>query len=329
MMRMTVKMISTCKRWKHRCLAVCMCLVFALGYTTMTWAATPVDTTRSCSLTVEDQIDNKPVAGVEFKLYLVGKMTSAGAIKMEAEFSTSKVTLKEEDSQEDWSKKAASLEVFVGSKEEKGETITPVATQYTDEKGETRFTNLVPGAYLLIGGAKTIDGVEYTTVTSLVSLPYEQEDGRWDYVPTVNVKSQSQEPDGYEHQTGEDPVPEETTTPGTEESTTPEEVTEPENPEETTDPEETTEPENPEETTQPEETQQPEETTTQAETEETEEPTTKEDSIVPTNPSSTPPSTTTKLPQTGQLWWPLPLLSLAGMLFILTGWKLCRKPSSC
>ena len=45
----------------------------------------------------------------------------------------------------------------------------------------------------------------------------------------------------------------------------------------------------------------------------------------PTPPSTpqknppTPPTTTTKLPQTGQLWWPVPILMGAGFVFFLAG----------
>lgn len=36
-------------------------------------------------------------------------------------------------------------------------------------------------------------------------------------------------------------------------------------------------------------------------------------------------STTNKLPQTGQLWWPVPILALTGMVFFMLGWhKRCR-----
>lgn len=50
----------------------------------------------------------------------------------------------------------------------------------------------------------------------------------------------------------------------------------------------------------------------------------------PTGPSETPPEETdppettkpggSKLPQTGQLWWPVPLLALAGLILFLLGW---------
>ena len=32
-----------------------------------------------------------------------------------------------------------------------------------------------------------------------------------------------------------------------------------------------------------------------------------------------------KLPQTGQLWWPVPILAIAGMLFLMFGWYRRRR----
>ena len=36
-------------------------------------------------------------------------------------------------------------------------------------------------------------------------------------------------------------------------------------------------------------------------------------------PGATPPPSGGKLPQTGQLWWPVPVLTAAGMLLIVVG----------
>lgn len=46
--------------------------------------------------------------------------------------------------------------------------------------------------------------------------------------------------------------------------------------------------------------------------------------------TSTPTSSTTdtKIPQTGQLWWPVPVLSLAGIVLIAIGWRFRTKKES-
>lgn len=40
----------------------------------------------------------------------------------------------------------------------------------------------------------------------------------------------------------------------------------------------------------------------------------------PATPPTTPPATPPHLPQTGVLWWPVPLLAVAGILLFLLGW---------
>lgn len=42
-------------------------------------------------------------------------------------------------------------------------------------------------------------------------------------------------------------------------------------------------------------------------------------------PTATPLPTTARLPQTGQLWWPVPLLACAGVLLVSFGWAMNRK----
>lgn len=58
------------------------------------------------------------------------------------------------------------------------------------------------------------------------------------------------------------------------------------------------------------------------------------DSDVPLNPSDTPGGSSTpgtsgdaasKLPQTGQLWWPVPILAVAGILMFTIGWTRSRR----
>lgn len=54
------------------------------------------------------------------------------------------------------------------------------------------------------------------------------------------------------------------------------------------------------------------------------------DSDVPLNPSDTPDGTpggdaAAKLPQTGQLWWPVPILAVAGILMFTIGWTRSRR----
>ena len=48
-----------------------------------------------------------------------------------------------------------------------------------------------------------------------------------------------------------------------------------------------------------------------------------EPTTAPTSPSGSTPTTPSKLPQTGQLTWPVPVMASTGMLLIAIGWALC------
>jgi hypothetical protein len=48
-------------------------------------------------------------------------------------------------------------------------------------------------------------------------------------------------------------------------------------------------------------------------------------SPVPSTPTTPTTPTQSRLPQTGQLWWPVSLLSVAGLTLILTGLSLRKK----
>jgi LPXTG-motif cell wall-anchored protein len=45
----------------------------------------------------------------------------------------------------------------------------------------------------------------------------------------------------------------------------------------------------------------------------------------PETPTTTTTTTNQKLPQTGQIWWPIPLLAFCGIIAILLGVKIRRK----
>ena len=69
-------------------------------------------------------------------------------------------------------------------------------------------------------------------------------------------------------------------------------------------------------------------------------PTNIDDPDVPLDPGRTPgdnatnikdpasPANAAKLPQTGQLWWPVPILAVAGIAFFSIGWLRSRKDES-
>lgn len=210
----------------------------------------------------------------------------------------------------EWQALALRLEKIV---EEKG--LTPWAKQQTGERGDAVFDHLAEGWYLVTGDSVRINGITYQPVAFV-----------------VNVTDGIQTKADVKHS----PVPEEPTEP--EEPTSPEEPISPE-PEEPTNPEEPTSPEEPEKPERPggshdhggggdsggdevTESSKPEITTIV-------------DQNVPGGGQKTPETAEipeqevplARLPQTGQLWWPVPLFLGGGCLLILAA-VVCRKRGS-
>ncbi|MFR0986221.1 MAG: LPXTG cell wall anchor domain-containing protein [Frisingicoccus sp.] len=49
------------------------------------------------------------------------------------------------------------------------------------------------------------------------------------------------------------------------------------------------------------------------------------DKLASRTPNPKPAVSGGKLPQTGQLWWPVPVMAIVGMLFVMFGWYRRRR----
>ena len=164
-----------------------MCLVTLGGALALpVGAQSAPDLTKPVSLTVHHVYnpsgENIPLAGVEFSLYLVAKMGQGGALTAEPAFSRYVTG----GSQADWEKTLNRLiSNFPAG-------VTPVDKAKTDKNGDAVFPSegktLVPGLYY-VSKTKTVkNGWIYTTSPFLVSLP-NYFDGQWVYAQQVNAKS--------------------------------------------------------------------------------------------------------------------------------------------
>lgn len=225
--------------------------------------------------------------------------------------------------------------------------LEPVASLQTDEQGSVVFSDLEDGKYLLVGGACQVGDQIYLTSKSLLEIPGKNADGTLGGQITVYPKSELQEnepiqyqvlviwdDENYEHQRPDsvtvylyrncqiqDPITiskddnwryswieqdpqaewgavqndldgytidydEVTRTFVIRNILTDSDPTDPADP---TDPSDPSDPSSPSDPSDPSETK-------------------------PTEPDGP------KLPQTGQLWWPVPVLAILGIVFLLIGW---------
>ena len=338
---------------RSKCIAFILSLalaVFLLAPTAL--AAEGPDLTRPASLTLTFRPDGTPAQGVEFRAWRVAELDSSGGFLPLSPYDEWPVEIAGADRSE-WFDLAATLEVYVTIKKP-----VPTASAVTDGQGKAVFPNLEPGFYLVTGEPIVGDGTMYIPQPVMLCLPVLHEgmwiydvnatakydeipEGSGDEIPQLRVVKIWQDPEGEEHpgqvtvqllkdgqvwdtvvlnqdnnwrhtwtgleenarwQVAEPTVPEGYTVTITREgdaflvtNTSQDIDIPPDQP--PLDPDAPDGPDKPDQPDKPDKPDQPD----------------------------SPNGDKEKLPQTGMLWWPVPLLAVSGMGCFLAGWVVNRK----
>lgn len=293
-------------------------LAFWLGVccTAMTaFASGTIETGRIGSLSVYFGEDGIGFSAVAFSIYRVADISEDGTYTLSGDFKRYPVSLENLDSS-GWRALAQTLDAYAVR-----DKIVPVMTRQTGSDGYFQITELSTGLYLVVGGQYVDDGIVYTPEPMLVSIPGLSADGTWAYDMAVSCKFVREDtPDTpvsrkvqkvWKDDGNEEKRPEEITAQLMENGNVVDTVV-------------LNQGNNWEYTWnnldgsakwQIAEANVPDGYTV----------TTIQEGVVfvitNTHPVEPPP----KLPQTGMLWWPVPLLACAGIVFLITGFVLRRK----
>jgi hypothetical protein len=120
-------------------------------------------------------------------------MAEGGVFQPHPHFEGAGVSLTSDDTADSWSASAATLESYLVQRASENAHIAPTATGKTDENGVVTFSGLEAGLYLLVGDQTTIGKNVYTPTATLVSLPSLDGIGAWRSDPSIYVKNSSQE----------------------------------------------------------------------------------------------------------------------------------------
>ena len=153
-------------------------------------AAVFVDTEQEVSLTVSAQKNGEILAGAKFDLYLVATMDRYGEFAVTEDFSQFDIEIRGKND-EAWQKMVQTLESWIPVS-----NLKPVDSGTTDEKGILTFptgeSSLVQGLYLVVGYVHTQNGMVYTPGSFLVSLPGRDKiTDEWIYDVSVAPKYES------------------------------------------------------------------------------------------------------------------------------------------
>ena len=164
--------------------------VFLLGFSLITMTAFArggIEPGRSGSLSVYFGEKGIGFSEVSFSIYRVADISEEGVYTLTGDFAQYPVSLEGLDSS-GWRALAQTLDAYVARDE-----ISSFLTRRTGEDGKIRIAGLSAGLYLVIGGQYTDGAVVYTPEPMLISLPGLDEKDTWVYDLDVSCKFESKD----------------------------------------------------------------------------------------------------------------------------------------
>lgn len=175
-----------------RIAALCLCLVIlACAFPHSANAAASRDTSRDVTLTLSYFDGTTPLSGATFQIWLVATLNAKNDAVVTDTFS--KYITPSDLSSDKWAATAKELELTVLNK-----NLTPTDSGTIGSQGYLVFPTgskkLTQGIYLVVGNSMTQDSTIYTPTSLLVSVP-SLVDGNWAYDLTLNPKFEEDKTD--------------------------------------------------------------------------------------------------------------------------------------
>ncbi len=169
------------ERRRQNIIPVLLALLMAVLLPVQAFAST--DTAQTASLTVRFAVgdDAVPARDVEFQIYRAADLSEDGTFTPCGAFRDYPVPLTPADA-DAWRDRAGTLTGYV-----RRDGLPPLSDGTTNIYGQLLFPDLTPGLYLVTGGQYTDGNVVYSVEPFLVSLPDEVE-GEWAYDVIVAPK---------------------------------------------------------------------------------------------------------------------------------------------
>lgn len=161
-----------------------ICFFAFVSVTVDAFAAVRVVTTASCRLTVEYKYEEKALENARFRLYKVGEISEDAVITLDTQFDPYNIVINPTD-----------FSSLATTAKELDNTLKifdtkPYAISETNQQGQIIWENLPVGVYLLSGDPLSADDKIYTSSPQLVFLPARNStDSDWNYNQLVTVKN--------------------------------------------------------------------------------------------------------------------------------------------
>lgn len=147
-----------------------------------------IDPSQNAGLILYFTPDSVPAEGTEFRIYKIAEVSGQGTFSLMEAFRGHAISF-ENMEQEDWKEMAATLQGIVNA-----DKITADYTVKIDQEGKGVVQQMQTGLYLVCGEVFKSGGKCYTPQTYLICIPGRKSDGTWKYQVESVVKFDA-EPD--------------------------------------------------------------------------------------------------------------------------------------
>ena len=149
-----------------------------------------IDHGRSIKLTISYSDNNIPIVGAEFSIYQVADLDKRGNLVVTEQFEKYNVNIVDSD-EESWKSLSLTLEGYILR-----DKLKPTDTKETNEHGLAHFPNkakrLTPGLYLTMSTRHTVDDIIYESFNFMLLMPTKDHStDKWSYDISVTPKYSS------------------------------------------------------------------------------------------------------------------------------------------
>ena len=174
---------------RKRITAVLVAVILLLCCLPVSAAGNAIDIAHPASLTISYIENAAAIPEARFDLFCVALLSENGSYELTPDYSSVPLDLSNM-SEEKFQSLSETVSVYTQLYK-----ITPLSSEITDSEGIAKFSALKAGLYLVFGHDLTLDGISYSSKPFLIYLPsLDSAGGEWIYDVTASPKSE-QEPE--------------------------------------------------------------------------------------------------------------------------------------
>lgn len=166
--------------------ALVLSLLAVILFSVSALAAESIDLSRTSNLAVTAVYDEDPISGMAFDAYLISTVDENGELTVTERYASHQADLDIQDKHDEhWHALAQVLarEILLDS------TCRPTRSAVTNEDGMAAFSDIPMGLYLILGTRVEKDSYVYSTAPSFIMLPQQSVDGNtWNYDVVASAK---------------------------------------------------------------------------------------------------------------------------------------------